>query len=155
MKKRITLTVNNRDHILEVQTHHTLLWVLRDHLKLFGVREGCGVGMCGACTVLLDGKPVSSCLLFAQQAQGKAIETVEGMAEAGELHPIQQAFLDATGYQCSFCTPGFLLTTKSLLAEHPNADDEEIRDYLAGNLCRCGSYVKIMDAVKLAQGRMQ
>lgn len=154
MKQTIVLRVNGQDHQLEIKSHHTLLWVLRDHLKLFGVREGCGVGMCGACTALLDGQPVSTCLLFPAQVQGKEIVTIEGLAQNGELHPIQQAFVERTGYQCSFCTPGFILTTKALLEEHPNASEEEIREYLAGNLCRCGSYVKIMDSVKLAQQRL-
>ena len=154
MKQTVNLRVNGQDHQLEVKSYHTLLWVLRDHLKLFGVREGCGVGMCGACTALIDGQPVSTCLLFPAQVQGKEIETVEGLAQDGELHPIQQAFIDCTGFQCSFCTPGFILTTKALLEEQPDASEEEIRDYLAGNLCRCGSYVKIMDSVKLAQARL-
>ncbi|MFN8455748.1 MAG: (2Fe-2S)-binding protein [Anaerolineae bacterium] len=154
MKRTISLRVNGRSHELEVQTHHTLLRVLRDHLKLFGVREGCGVGMCGACTALIDGQPVSTCLLLASQVEGKEILTVEGLAQNGSLHPIQQAFIDCTGFQCSFCTPGFILTTKALLEEQPQASEEEIREYLAGNLCRCGSYVKIMDAVKLAQKRL-
>lgn len=154
MKRTILLNVNDRDYELEVPTHHTLLRVLRDQLKLFGAREGCGVGMCGACTVLLDGQPVSSCLLLAGQAQGKTILTIEGLARNGALHPIQQAYIDCTGFQCSFCTPGFILSTKALLEANPDATDEEIREYLAGNLCRCGSYVKIMDAVKLAQKRL-
>ena len=154
MKQKITLRVNGRDHDLEVHTHHTLLWVLRDHLKLFGIREGCGVGMCGACTALIEGKPVSTCLLLASQVQGKDILTVEGLAQDGELHPIQQAYLECSGYQCSFCTPGFILTTKALLEEQPQASEDEIREYLAGNLCRCGSYVKILDSVKLAQKRL-
>lgn len=153
MKQQVELNVNGRDYELEVQSHHTLLWVLRDHLKLFGVREGCGVGMCGACTVLVDGQPLSSCLLFPALVQGKKLLTIEGMAENGKLHPIQQAYIDGFGYQCSFCTPGFILTTKSLLEEHPQANEDEIREYLAGNLCRCGSYVKILDSVKLAQQR--
>ena len=154
MKQTVTLQVNGRNHQLEVKTHHTLLWVLRDHLKLFGVREGCGVGMCGACTVLVDGQPMSSCLLFPTQVQGKELTTVEGMAKDGQLHPIQEAYIECTGFQCSFCTPGFLLTTKALLAEKPEATEEEIREYLAGNLCRCGSYVKILNSVKLAQERL-
>jgi carbon-monoxide dehydrogenase small subunit len=151
MKREIVLRVNGQDYELEVQTHHTLLWVLRDHLKLFGVREGCGVGMCGACTALIDDQPMSTCLLLATQVQGKEILTIEGLAKDGELHPIQQAYLECTGFQCSFCTPGFILTTKTLLEEHPEATEDEIREYLAGNLCRCGSYVKILDSVKLAQ----
>lgn len=154
MKREIVLQVNGQEHQLEVRTHHTLLWVLRDHLKLFGVREGCGVGMCGACTALIDGQPMSTCLLLATQVQGKDILTIEGLAKNGKLHPIQQAYLECTGFQCSFCTPGFILTTKTLLDEHPKATEDEIREYLAGNLCRCGSYVKILDSVKLAQKKL-
>lgn len=154
MKRTILLRVNGRDHSLEVQTHHTLLRVLRDHLKLYGAREGCGVGMCGTCTVLIDGEPMSSCLLLASQVEGRDILTVEGMAQNGQLHPIQQAYIECTGFQCAFCTPGFILSTKALLDENPHATDREIREYLAGNLCRCGSYVKILESVKLAQKRL-
>ena len=149
MNHIVSMQVNGQDYTLEVAPHHTLLRVLRDHLKLFGAREGCGVGMCGSCTVLVDGEPMSSCLLLATQVDGKEILTIEGLAQDGDLHPIQQAFLDSTGFQCAFCTPGFILSTKALLDENPNPAEEEIREYLAGNLCRCGSYVKIMDAVKL------
>lgn len=154
MKRIVSLRVNDRDYTLEVQTHHTLLRVLRDHLKLYGAREGCGVGMCGTCTVLVEGAPMCGCLLLATQVEGKSILTIEGMAQDGELHPIQQAYIDCTGFQCSFCTPGFILSTKALLDENPDATEAEIREYLAGNLCRCGSYVKIMDAVKLVRARL-
>ena len=138
-----------------MQTHHTLLDVLRKDFKLFSVREGCGIGMCGACTVLIDGKPVSSCLMLAAVAEGRAIETVEGLARDGELHPIQQAFLKHNAFQCSYCTPGFILTTKALLEENPDPNPEEVKEYLAGNLCRCGSYVKILDAVLDAKERLK
>ena len=154
-KLSLTLRVNGRDHRVKARTHHTLLEVLRRDLKLFGTREGCGVGMCGACTVLVDGKPISSCLLPAPLAEGKDILTVEGLeGPNGELHVIQQAYIDHTAFQCSYCTPGFILTTKALLEENPTATADEAREYLSGNLCRCGSYVKIMDAVMDARDRL-
>jgi carbon-monoxide dehydrogenase small subunit/isoquinoline 1-oxidoreductase alpha subunit/xanthine dehydrogenase YagT iron-sulfur-binding subunit len=149
------LQVNGRTHRVKARMHHTLLEVLRRELKLFGTREGCGVGMCGACTVLMDGKPVSGCLLLAPLAEGKDILTIEGLAgPAGELHVIQQAYIDHTAFQCSYCTPGFILSTKALLDENPHATQAEAREYLSGNLCRCGSYVKIMDAVLDARERL-
>jgi aerobic-type carbon monoxide dehydrogenase small subunit (CoxS/CutS family) len=154
-KMTVTLRVNGRTHRVKARTHHTLLEVLRRELKLFGIREGCGVGMCGACTVLLDGKPVSGCLLLAPLAEGKDIVTIEGLTGPdGELHVIQQAYIDHTAFQCSYCTPGFILTTKALLEEKPNATPDEVREYLSGNLCRCGSYVKIVDAVLDARDRL-
>ena len=154
-KMTVTLRVNGRTHRVKARTHHTLLEVLRRELKLFGIREGCGVGMCGACTVLLDGKPVSGCLLLAPLAEGKDILTIEGLAGPdGELHVIQQAYIDHTAFQCSYCTPGFILTTKALLEEKPNATPDEVREYLSGNLCRCGSCVKIVDAVLDARDRL-
>jgi aerobic-type carbon monoxide dehydrogenase small subunit (CoxS/CutS family) len=154
-KMTLTLRVNGRTHRVKARTHHTLLEVLRRELKLFGIREGCGVGMCGACTVLLDGKPVSGCLLLAPLAEGKDIVTIEGLTGPdGELHVIQQAYIDHTAFQCSYCTPGFILTTKALLEEKPNATPDEVREYLSGNLCRCGSYVKIVDAVLDARDRL-
>ena len=155
MKRQLTLRVNGREERVEAATHHTLLEVLRRELRLYSTREGCGVGMCGACTVLLDGQPVSSCLLLASEVRGRAIETVEGMAEGDRLHPIQQAFVEHTAFQCSFCTPGMLLSTQALLAENPDPSEEEIKDYLAGNLCRCGSYLKIVAAVRSAGERLR
>lgn len=150
----VRLTINGQSKELRVPNHHTLLEVLRDELKLVSVREGCGIGVCGACTVLLDGRPVSSCLMLAAQADGHDLLTVEGLGQPGRLHPIQQAFIAEVGFQCSFCTPGIILTTKALLDEQPAATDAEIRDYLAGNLCRCGSYVKIVASVREAMAQL-
>jgi aerobic-type carbon monoxide dehydrogenase small subunit (CoxS/CutS family) len=155
-KLELTLRVNGREHRLRARPHHTLLEVLRSELKLFGVREACAVGQCGACTVLADGKPVSSCLVLAPMAEAWDLLTVEGLeGPDGALHPIQQAFVDHTAFQCSYCTPGFLLTTKALLEEKTDPSEEDVREYLAGNLCRCGSYVKILDAVMDAKNRMR
>jgi aerobic-type carbon monoxide dehydrogenase small subunit (CoxS/CutS family) len=155
MRQELQLHVNGEIRSVEVETHETLLGVLRDKLKLFGSREGCGIGYCGACTVLVDDKPVSSCIMLAVQAEGKRLTTVEGLAKDGELHPIQQAFLDHSAFQCSYCTPGFILTTKAMLDEDPSPSREEIREYLVGNLCRCGSYYNIMEAVEDAAARLR
>jgi aerobic-type carbon monoxide dehydrogenase small subunit (CoxS/CutS family) len=155
-KMTLTLHVNGRDRVVRARTHHTLLEVLRGEVGLTGPREGCGVGMCGACTVLLDGRPVSGCLVLAPMADGHDIVTIEGLeGPAGELHPIQQAYVDHTAFQCSYCTPGFILTTKALLDENPDPSRDEAKEYLAGNLCRCGSYVKILDAVMDAKERLR
>ena len=147
-KSELNLTVNGRPVTLQTESDRTLLEVLRDDLGLGGAREGCGIGMCGACTVLLDGKAVSSCLLLAVQAEEHEITTIEGLAKEGELHPVQQAFIDHFGFQCAFCTPGFLLATVALLSENPHPSDGQIREYLSGNLCRCGSYKNILEAVR-------
>jgi len=141
------LHVNGSQHEVRAEAR-TLLDVLRDDLGLMGTKEGCGVGMCGACTVLVDGKPFSSCLVLAEQVAGKEILTIEGLGSVENLHPVQQAFLDEGAFQCAYCTPGFVLTTVALLAENPSPSDEEIREYLSGNLCRCGSYQNILQAVK-------
>jgi aerobic-type carbon monoxide dehydrogenase small subunit (CoxS/CutS family) len=151
----VSLDVNGARHSVSVALDETLLDVLRRELKLFGVREGCGIGMCGACTVLVDGQPMSSCLMLAALAVGKTLVTIEGLAEDATLHPIQQAFADHTAFQCSYCTPGFILSARALLEEHPAPSVDEIRDFLAGNLCRCGSYVKIVDAVLDAAQRLR
>jgi aerobic-type carbon monoxide dehydrogenase small subunit (CoxS/CutS family) len=143
------LNVNGSRHEVQDRTR-TLLEVLRDDLGLVGAKEGCGVGMCGACTVLVDGKPVSGCLTLAVQVVGKDILTVEGLANDGKLHPVQQAFVDERAFQCAYCTPGFILTTVALLNENPNPSADEIREYLSGNLCRCGSYQNIVKAVIVA-----
>ena len=155
MKQQITLNVNGVEQQLEVETHHTLLWILREHLKLYSVREGCGVGMCGACTVLVDGKPISTCLLFAAQVRGREIVTVEGLSDGDseELHPIQEAYIACSGFQCSFCTPGFILPSKALLEENPHPSEEEVREWMMGNLCRCTGYYKILDSVVNALGK--
>lgn len=152
----LELRVNGRDEHMRVRPHHTLLEVLRNELRLTGPREGCGVGMCGTCTVLVDGRPVSSCLLLAAFAEGHELTTIEGLeGPNGELHPIQAAYVEHTGFQCSYCTPGFILTTKALLDESPDVTREEAKEYLAGNLCRCGSYVKILDSVMDARARVE
>lgn len=155
-KLTLRLLINGHQHTVRARVHHTLLDVLRNEVGLTGPREGCGVGMCGACTVLLDGRAVSSCLVLAPLAEGHDIQTVEGLeGPNGELHPIQQAYVDHTAFQCSYCTPGFILTTKVLLEEEPDPSRDEAREYLSGNLCRCGSYVKILDAVMDAKERLQ
>lgn len=143
------LNVNGSRHEVQEGTR-TLLEVLRDDLGLVGTKEGCGVGMCGACTVLVDGRPVSGCLTLAIQAADKEVTTVEGLAKNGKLHAIQQAFIDERAFQCAYCTPGFILSTMALLNENPHPSEAEIREYLSGNLCRCGSYQNIIKAVSAA-----
>lgn len=151
---RVSLTLNGRPRELEVPPNQTLLQVLRDTLGIFDVKEGCGEGVCGACTVLLDGRPVSSCLVLAPTACGRAIVTVRGLQEDGELHPLQDAFVRHGAVQCGFCTPGMVLTAFALLERTPQADRQAIRHGLAGNLCRCTGYAKILDAVgAYARGR--
>ncbi|HTF92819.1 MAG TPA: (2Fe-2S)-binding protein [Verrucomicrobiae bacterium] len=155
MKRKIQLRVNQRDVSLVVDDADTLLEVLRDQLKLWSVRESCGVGACGTCTVLLDGKPVSSCLLLAARLSGQTLTTLEGISDGETLHPIQQAFVEERALQCAYCTPGFVLTVKSLLEENPAPSDDEIREYLGGNLCRCAGYAEILRAVHLAQEKLR
>jgi aerobic-type carbon monoxide dehydrogenase small subunit (CoxS/CutS family) len=145
------LNVNGSTYEVSRQAR-TLLEVLRDELEFVGVKEGCGVGMCGACTVLINSKPVSACLTLAEQVAGKEILTIEGLEKDGQLHPIQQAFIDESAFQCAYCTPGFVLATVALLNENPEPSEDEIREYLSGNLCRCGSYQNIVKAVKRAKG---
>ncbi len=152
MQHQITLTINAIPHRLTVESQLTLLELLRDRLKLFGVRESCGASVCGACTVLVDGLPVSSCTYLAARANGRTIMTIEGLASDGTLHPVQQAFIDCGAFQCSYCTPGMILTTLALLEENPHPTVEEIRDYLAGNFCRCGAHPEIIAAIQAASG---
>jgi carbon-monoxide dehydrogenase small subunit len=147
----VRLTVNGDVRTSSVEHRRTLADFLRDDCGLTGTHLGCEHGVCGACTVLLDGSAVRSCLLFAVQADGAEVTTIEGIAEPdGELSPVQQAFRDAHGLQCGFCTPGFVVSVTAFLADHPSPSDEEIRDALSGNLCRCTGYQGIIDAVKFA-----
>lgn len=145
---RLALIINGRSRELEIAPHLTLLQVLRDTLGLLDTKEGCGEGVCGTCTVLLDGRPVSSCLVLAPMAHGRAILTVRGLAVDGEPHPLQEAFVRHGAVQCGFCTPGMLLTAFAFLERDLGADREAIRHALAGNLCRCTGYAKILDAVE-------
>ncbi len=154
MKTRLTLNVNGEDHEVLVPVQKTLLEVLREDLGLTGTKHGCELGECGTCTVLVDGEPLLSCLVLPVECEGRAITTVEGMARDGELHPLQQAFAELGAAQCGYCTPGMLLTAQALIEEHPTPSREEIREALAGNLCRCTGYTKILDAVELAALRM-
>jgi aerobic-type carbon monoxide dehydrogenase small subunit (CoxS/CutS family) len=151
MRRPLRLTVNGEALHLEVDTRRTLLEVLREELKLFGARESCGVGMCGACTVLVDGRPLSACLTLAALHDGGSVVTVEGLARGGRLHPLQQSFLDHNAVQCGYCTPGMILMAKALLDEEPDATPERAREYLAGNLCRCGGYEAILAAALAAR----
>ena len=150
MKHRISTTVNGRDYELQVEPRKTLLAMLRDQLDLTGTKEGCSTGDCGACTVLMDGETVPSCLVLAVEADGRQITTIEGLARNGELHPVQDAIVESGGAQCGFCTPGVIMSAVKLLEENPKPKEDEIRAALAGNLCRCTGYTKIVDAVKLA-----
>ena len=153
MKREITLEINGREETIIVEDADTLLEVLRNRFKLWSVREGCGVGACGTCTVLLDGRPVSSCFVLAVRVAGRQITTLEGLSDGQSLHVIQQAFVSQRALQCAYCTPGFVLAVKALLDEIPNPSDEEIREYLSGNLCRCAGYADILRAARLAQER--
>jgi len=150
MKTRIRLTVNEEVRDLLVDAHKTLLEVLREDLDLPGTKHGCELGECGTCTVLVDGEPVLSCLALPADLEGARITTVEGMAPPGGLHPLQQAFAELGAAQCGYCTPGILLTAQALLADTPTPTRQRIREALAGNLCRCTGYTKILDAVELA-----
>ena len=152
--KEINLTVNNQPYRLSVLPWRTLLEVIREDLGLTGTKEGCGLGECGACTVLIDGQAINSCLVLAAEADGKEITTIEGLADGDKLHPIQQAFVDHGGLQCGFCTPGMILSAKALLDENPTPTEEEIKQGIAGNLCRCTGYAKIIESIKAAAENM-
>lgn len=151
MKKHpVSLTVNGDQYDLLIEPRKTLLSVIRDTIGLTGTKEGCSTGDCGACTVIVDGKSVTSCMKLGVSANGQAITTIEGLARDGELHPVQQAFIDKGGYQCGFCTPGFIMASAALLAENPNLPESELRHALGGNICRCTGYTKIIEAVMSA-----
>ncbi len=151
----VILTVNGEDCELEVKPHTTLLELLRNHLHLTGTKEGCGMGDCGTCIVLLDGQPVNSCLMLAVDANRRKVTTIEGLEENGRLHPLQEKFLEKGAVQCGFCSPGMILSAKSLLDKIPSPGEAEIKEALSGVLCRCGSYKKIIEAVRAAGGTKQ
>ena len=150
-KYPVRVNVNGDDYEVLVDSGKTLLQFLRDDLDLTGTKEGCDEGDCGACSVILNNKVVSSCLVLAGEADNAVIETIEGVKTGEELHPVQQAFVDSGAVQCGFCTPGMVVTTKAMLQEMPNPSTQEVKEYLAGNLCRCTGYVKILDAVENAK----
>jgi carbon-monoxide dehydrogenase small subunit len=147
MKKLIRLTVNDKDYEIAVKPNRTLADVIREELGLTGTKKGCEVGECGTCTVILDGKPVNSCLVLAVQADGRKVLTIEGLETDQGLHPIQQAFVEKGAIQCGFCTSGMILSAKSLLDQNPDAEEKEIRSAISGNLCRCTGYQKIVEAI--------
>lgn len=154
-KTRLLLRVNGEDRECLAPVHHTLLEVLREELALTGTKHGCELGECGTCTVLLDGRPVLSCLSLPIECQGREIRTVEGMAAGSTLHPLQEAFAELGAAQCGYCIPGFLLAADALLAENPQPTRQEIAEATAGNLCRCTGYLKIFEAIELAASRMR
>ena len=147
---RITLTINGEAELVDVPSNLTLLQMLREKLALTGTKNGCAAGECGACTVMLNGEPVNSCMVLAVECDGASIVTVEGLADDGRLDPVQEAIVEQGGVQCGFCTPGILISARALLNRNPHPGDTEIRDALVGNLCRCTGYTRIIDAVKLA-----
>jgi carbon-monoxide dehydrogenase small subunit len=151
-KSAMTLNVNKEAVDVVVNPNRTLLEVLRDDLHLTGTKESCGEGVCGSCTVLVDGTPVRSCLTLAVAVEGKEITTIEGLSEGGKLHPIQEAFVNHHAIQCGFCGPGMILTAYALLKENPNPSEKEIRRAISGNVCRCTGYAKIVEAVKSLAG---
>jgi len=154
-EQKVKFMVNSRSYEIPIEPHMTLVEVLRDKLDITGTKISCGAGECGACTVLIDGKPTLSCLTLAITAKEKNILTIEGLAEGSKLHPIQRAFIDHGAIQCGFCTPGMILATKALLDENPNPTREEVKRALAGNLCRCTGYVKIVNAVLAAAEKIR
>jgi carbon-monoxide dehydrogenase small subunit len=150
VKRELRITVNGDAYHLLVDAHRTLLEVIRDEIGLTGTKNGCAQGECGACTVLVDGEPVNSCLMLALEAEAREVVTIEGLGSGDKLHPVQQAFVEAGAIQCGFCTPGMVLTAKALLDRNPDPTREEILEGLKGNLCRCTGYVKIVEAVEAA-----
>jgi len=155
MTHTVRMQVNGKDYTVDVPSQRLLIDCLRYDLGLTGTKEGCSVGVCGACTVLMDGALVSSCIMLAVLADGKEITTVEGLAHNGNLHPVQQAFIDFGGFQCGICTPGMVVAAKALLDENPSPSDDDIKDWMMGNLCRCTGYYKIIESIRGAATRMQ
>ena len=151
----VHLTINGRDHSLDIEPRVTLLDALRDRLHLTGTKKGCDQGQCGACTVHVDGERVLACLTLAAQAEGRTVTTIEGLAREGELHPVQAAFLERDAFQCGYCTPGQIMSAVACIREGHAGSDEEIREYMAGNLCRCGAYPHIVAAVRQAAVEVQ
>ncbi len=155
MDQTIHLKINGKEHELNIPTHRLLVDCLRYDLGLTGTKEGCSVGVCGACTVLLNGKMVASCLTLAVSADGAEVTTIEGLAEGGRLHPLQQAFIDYGGFQCGICTPGQIMAAKALLDENPDPSEDEIKEWMMGNLCRCTGYYKILESIVKAVEAMK
>jgi carbon-monoxide dehydrogenase small subunit len=154
IKQNVNVTVNGKPYSAEVPTYRTLVDFLRYDLGLTGTKETCSVGVCGACTVTLDGKMISSCITLAVRVDGADIQTIEGVANGDQLHPIQQAFIDNGGFQCGACTPGQIMATKALLEENPHPTEDEIKQWMMGNLCRCTGYYQIIDSIKAAAEKM-
>jgi len=155
MERLINLKINGEPYEVRVKSNITLLDLLRDELGLTGTKRGCETGECGACTVLLEGKPVNSCLVLAVEANGKDVLTIEGLAKDDKLHPLQEAFIKEGAVQCGYCTPGMIMSAKALLDENPNPTEEEVKKAIAGNLCRCTGYVKIVKAILAAAEKMR
>lgn len=155
MRKTINLKINDREQILEVEPNTLLLDLLRIEAGLTGTKEGCGEGVCGSCTVLLDGELARSCLTLAMQANGKSVTTIEGVSNGSDLHPLQRKFLEHGAVQCGFCTPGLIVTAKALLASNASPTEAEVRDAIRGNLCRCTGYVKIVEAILAAAAELR
>jgi carbon-monoxide dehydrogenase small subunit len=155
VNRTIHFTLNGAKVSAEIGVHQNLVEVLQQRFDLFGARESCAQGLCGCCTVLVDGTAVSGCLYLAAFVEGKAVVTVEHLADGGKLSPVQQAFLESGASQCGFCTPGFVMMASQLLEQNADPDEDEIKHYLSGNLCRCGAYAEIIAAVKLAAGKMR
>ncbi|HNP85504.1 MAG TPA: (2Fe-2S)-binding protein [Kouleothrix sp.] len=154
-KHTISVTVNGEPRSAEVDSRLLLVHFIREQLELTGTHIGCDTTSCGACTVQLDGMPVKSCTVFAVQADGRAVDTIEGVAQGGTLHPLQEGFWEQHGLQCGFCTPGMIMTAKALLAHNPNPSEDEIRHAISGNLCRCTGYVKIVEAIQYAAAKLR
>jgi carbon-monoxide dehydrogenase small subunit len=147
IKKRVLLRVNGEDHEVLIKSNRTLIEVLRQDLHLTGAKEACGMGACGACTVLVNGKPVHSCITLAEEVEGKEVETIEGLAQGGKLHSLQKAFMDYHAFQCGFCTPGMIMAAKALLNRNLRPTEQEVKSAISGNLCRCTGYGNIVEAI--------